>query len=170
MKKHALYIFVILIATTGCTPIARYKSGPVATPEEKPTKSDSPSAKYTSSDYRRLGLILRDYLGRPYRGASKYDPGLDCSRFTKEVFEKFARITLPRTAAQQFESGRPVHREQLFYGDLVFFNTDGGISHVGIYVGNSEFIHSSSSSGIIISKMFEHYWGKRYVGGRRILL
>jgi cell wall-associated NlpC family hydrolase len=169
MNKIGLYILILLVAATGCTPVARYKSGPVVTPEEKPPGSNSPSTQYTSADYRRLGLILRDYLGRPYRGSSKYDPGLDCSKFTREVFKKFADISLPRTASQQYQTGTPVHRERLFYGDLVFFNTDGGISHVGVYVGNSEFIHASSSNGIIISKMSEHYWGKRYVGGRRIL-
>jgi cell wall-associated NlpC family hydrolase len=169
MRVFALYILVLFVSLTGCTPAGRYKSGPAVAPEEPPKQTESSESNYDTDDFMRLGLILRDYLGRPYRGTSKYDPGLDCSRFTSEVFRKFDNIELPRTAAQQFEMGRPVHRNQLLYGDLVFFNTDGGISHVGVYVGNGEFIHSSSSNGVIISKLSETYWSKRFVGGRRIL-
>lgn len=163
------YFVVIIIAALsviiGCTPHSRYKS---AGPEER-VESVEPSSNYTTKDFLELGLIMRDYLGEPYKGTSKYSPGLDCSRFTREVFSKFDDIDLPRTAADQYRQGTPVRRDDLFYGDLLFFNTDGGISHVGIYVGNGEFIHASTSRGVIITRLAERYWAQRYVGARRIL-
>ena len=169
MKRALVYLLTVFVLMIGCTPVARYTSPKRVAPEEPSPETSTLSPNYTTDDMLRLGTILRGYLGRPYRGTSKYDPGLDCSRFTKEVFSKFDHIDLPRTAAEQYETGQPVHRNQLLYGDLVFFDTEGGISHVGIYVGNGEFMHSSSSNGVIISKLSEHYWAKRFIGARRIL-
>lgn len=92
--------------------------------------------------------------------------GFDCSGFTQYVFEKNG-ITLPRTAAQQMAAGSPT---SLVPGALVFFSTvSAGPSHVGIYIGNNEFISATSSSGIAIESMSSSYWGPRYIGARTFL-
>ncbi|UCD16648.1 MAG: C40 family peptidase [Candidatus Zixiibacteriota bacterium] len=135
-------------------------------PEDKTSKFE----KVNSRDLIELGRIIQSYLGRPYSGISRYEEGLDCSRFTQLVFREFNNTELPRTASDQYKTGRRVSREHLRYGDLVFFRTDGsGISHVGIYAGYDEFVHASSSAGVIITGMHEKYWRKRYAGARRIL-
>ncbi len=166
MREITAVVLITVLAIGGCTGYPRYSSGKV----ELPAEARDRRVDFSTRDYIRLGLIIQGYLGRPYSGASRYDPGLDCSLFTQEVFKDYNQTQLPRTSEKQFQEGRPIPRQQLRYGDLVFFNTTGyGISHVGIYVGYNEFAHASTSQGVIISSLREEYWGKRYVGARRIL-
>ncbi len=159
-------ILLFTIFVVGCSPYPRYRTdGPVQPhqPEVKPSKqSINPKIKF--------GRILQSYLGRPYKGRSKTDPGLDCSLFTSEVYKKYNKTRLPRTVANQFDTGKAIRKNKLRFGDLVFFKTDRKkVSHVGIYLGHDEFMHASSSSGIIITSMFNKYWSKRYIGARRVV-
>ena len=95
--------------------------------------------------------------------------GIDCSGYTQAVFKQLG-VNLPRTARSQYGVGTPVARGQLRSGDLVFFNTLGGVSHVGIYLGNGEFANANSYQGrTVIEKMTSAYWASRYVGARRVL-
>ena len=84
---------------------------------------------------------------------------------------KFALgIDIPRTSIMQSSVGDPVDRENLQFGDLVFFNTMGSrISHVGIYLGESVFAHSSSSGGVKTSSLNEDYYNAKYVSARRVI-
>ena len=160
-------IIVSIFAALGCTSAnPRYGSG-----ESRPVNRESNVKSQRSINSTiSFGRILQLYLGKPYSGRSKYDPGMDCSLFTGEVFKKYAKIELPRKSEEQFKIGDPVKGGQSIFGDLVFFNTDGrGVSHVGIYVGHNEFIHASTSSGVIISGLKEKYWSKRFMGARRVI-
>ncbi|NOU77130.1 NlpC/P60 family protein [Paenibacillus sp. LMG 31458] len=109
-------------------------------------------------------------LGIPYRTAGTTTKGFDCSGFTAYVFDKFG-IDLPHSSSSQNKEGYWVDKKDLRKGDLVFFDTSGGngISHVGIYLGNGEFIHSASDEGIVKSKLSQSYYAKRYVSARRVL-
>jgi cell wall-associated NlpC family hydrolase len=162
-----VFTVIILAVVLGCRPHPRFRTGG----EERPVRNESRQPiRLTTNDSLRLGLIMQGFLGKPYSGRSSYETGLDCSHFVFKVFNKFDGRKLPRRTAEQYRSGSPVLRRHLMFGDLVFFSTDGRpISHVGIFVGSGEFIHASSSRGVIISKLSEKYWSKCYVGGRRIL-
>ena len=150
----------------GCTGYPRYARDASITPKE----SVPMRGGLTTDEFIRLGMVMRKYLGKPYRGTSQYHDGLDCSLFTGQVFREFNKTRLPRTAAEQYAEGREIPRRRLSYGDLVFFRTERRhISHVGIYVGQNEFIHVSTSNGVIISNLSETYWADRYAGARRIL-
>lgn len=110
----------------------------------------------------------KNYIGTPYRWGGTTTSGIDCSAFTQVVFKKTGKA-LPRTTGQQYQSGKAVSKSNLTTGDLVFFNTSGrGVSHVGIYIGASKFIHASTSKGVTISSLNDpYYWKSRYVGAKR---
>ena len=112
----------------------------------------------------------RKYIGVPYVWGGGTPSGFDCSGLVQYVFKAHG-INLPRTSKQQWTAGTLISKSQLQPGDLVFFaNTyTSGVSHVGIYVGNNQFIHSSSSKGVIISSLSNTYWAAHYHGCRRVL-
>ena len=91
------------------------------------------------------------------------------SGFTQYAFAR-AGVYLPRMADSQFYSGRQISMSQLRPGDLIFFSTyEPGASHVGIYVGDGNFIHAGTSTGVTVSSAFTGYWGARYYGACRVL-
>jgi len=110
------------------------------------------------------------YLGVPYVWGGSSPSGFDCSGFVQYVFAKHG-ISLPRTSKQQWGVGTAVSKSNLLPGDLVFFaNTyTSGVSHLGIYLGSGQFIHASSSKGVIISELSNSYWASHYHGAKRIL-
>jgi cell wall-associated NlpC family hydrolase len=95
--------------------------------------------------------------------------GFDCSGYVNFVFNKHG-VSTARTASGMYGSGSSVSKSNLETGDLVFFNTSGrGVSHVGIYIGDGNFSHASTSKGVMISKLNDpYYWGSRYVGAKRL--
>ena len=110
-----------------------------------------------------------NYIGVPYvfGGTSPY--GFDCSGYVQYVFAK-AGISIPRTADVQYDFGTPISTTELVPGDLVFFETyTYGASHVGIYLGDGNFIHASSSQGVTINSLSQAYYSSHYIGARRIL-
>lgn len=109
-----------------------------------------------------------NFLGRPYVFGASGPKAFDCSGLTRYVFAKFG-VNLPHYTGSQYSMGASVSRDNLKPGDLVFFNTYGSVSHVGIYVGRGDFIHApSTGKSITISSLSESYYSKRYAGARRI--
>ena len=112
----------------------------------------------------------KKYIGIPYLWAGTTPSGFDCSGYVQYVFKAHG-ISLNRTAATQYKHGTYVSKSNLMPGDLVFFQNTykAGISHVGIYIGDGKFIHSSSSKGVTISALSSSYYVSHYYGARRIL-
>ena len=112
------------------------------------------------------------YLGVPYAYGGTSGSGFDCSGFTMHVYSNFG-VSLAHGATPQLNNGYAVSQSELQPGDLVFFfgtyNTSSAASHVGIYVGGNQFIHASTSRGVIISSLGESYYANRYLTARRVL-
>jgi len=117
--------------------------------------------------------VAKQYLGAPYKfGGYSFKTGIDCSGYVKKIFSKF-NVELPRTARDiYYNSGIRVSKSQLQTGDLVFFRTYASFpSHVGIYMGNGQFIHASSGARkVSITNLNKKYYTKRYIGAKRIKL
>ena len=111
-----------------------------------------------------------NYMGVPYVfGGNTPSSGFACSGYVRYVFAN-AGIYLPRTADVQYNCGYAVSTSELAPGDLVFFETYcPGPSHVGIYVGDGNFIHASSSRGVTISSLSSSYYSAHYLGARRVM-
>lgn len=136
-------------------------------PSQKPFVPDTPEKPAVHS--AEILSTAKKYIGVPYLFGGTTVKGFDCSGYVQFVFRQHGK-NLPRSADIQFSAGRPVERNQLRSGDLVFFTTyEPGPSHNGIYLGNGQFIHASSSRGVMISKLDESYWKPRYIGARRVL-
>ena len=119
------------------------------------------------SDYERIYPIYKKYEGTPYRYGGTDARGFDCSGFVGAVYKESFGITLPRSTELLWNYGKRVNMPMV--GDLVFFSPSDSYNHVGIYVGNDEFIHSSSSKGVMKSRVHDrYYWSKYFVMYRRI--
>ena len=130
--------------------------------------ADYEGTSATNTVREELIAYAYTYLGTPYvYGGSSYS-GTDCSGFTMAVFAKFG-YSLSHGASDQYYTATSVSSEERQAGDLVFFDTFGGISHVGIYLGGGQFIHASSSGGVKVNSLYESYYAACYLGAGRIL-
>jgi peptidoglycan endopeptidase LytE len=121
-----------------------------------------------SDEPKLLVRVAMGFLGAPYRLGGSSVKGLDCSGFVKKIYQ-FFNIDLPRTAFEQSHIGLRVARDELSEGDLLFFNTRRKLGHVGIYIGNNEFVHASSRKrGVRVDNLNTPYFNKRFVRAVRV--
>lgn len=119
---------------------------------------------------RNLNLfkVIDEWYGVRYRYGGESKSGIDCSALMQIFFTALYGVALPRTAREQFGFSRRLSRTELREGDLVFFNTTGGVSHVGMYLANNKFVHAASSEGVTISDLYDDYYARRFIGAGRI--
>jgi probable lipoprotein NlpC len=135
----------------------------------------TPLLAQASGEAARIETVIqtaKSYLGTPHRMGGMDHRGIDCSGLMVVSF-RAAGKALPRRSQDQARMGQRVNRRNLQAGDLVFFKPDGKLSHVGLVVatdgrGDAEFIHTSSSRGVMLSRLSEGYWDRSYVKSRRI--
>ena len=116
-----------------------------------------------------LYSFIDQWFGTPYRLGGNTKKGIDCSSFTSSLFENIYAFVLPKQAKQQYAATKRISKAELKEGDLVFFDTRGGVSHVGVFLANGNFVHSSSSQGVTISNLSEPYYAKRFIGAGRLI-
>ena len=135
------------------------------------TITTEPATSTSSALGEQIVALAKQYLGTPYVLGGNGPSSFDCSGFTKYVYAQFG-YTLNRTATDQLQNGVSVSRDELQPGDLVFFkyNTSKPVSHVGIYIGNGEFIHASTNRYVVqIDQMNTGHYANVFVYARRIL-
>lgn len=139
--------------------------------EENETPQPPRAMKVSSIDEAKASLMqaYRDWKGTPYvlGGASK--EGVDCSRLVNIIFDDYFGIDLPTNTKSQLNAGEGIRRAGVRTGDLVFFRTGRKSLHVGIAVNRGEFLHASTSKGVMISKLGNSYWRNRFLAARRVL-
>lgn len=124
------------------------------------------------SGKKELIDYAKSYLGSPYRYGGNNPSGIDCSGFVKNVYGKFG-VKLPRTARQQYTTGKDIDRGDLSTGDLIFFGRGRSRdpSHVGIFLEDDKFIHSSArkNGGVRIDSLGDNFYRHSYLGGRKLV-
>ena len=170
---------VVLVSCGASKPVAVNKNKPV------PTKSvpKTSNLRTLESNYKGgVDIFVKDllkdaekYLGAPYKYGGNTSSGFDCSGFTTKVFAENS-YKLPRRSEEQASFGKKIDISKVKPGDLLFFATSGGkkVSHVGIVhnvrsSGEVQFIHASTSKGVIISSLNEKYWNNAYLHAQTVL-
>jgi len=140
----------------------------ISKPDES-LKKEELLGKWNSPDEMQLFVkVATGFIGAPYRFGGSSLKGIDCSSFVQKIYRIFD-ITLPRNAREQSKVGISVTREKLTEGDLVFFHTKRSLGHVGIYIGNNEFVHASSRGKVIrVDNLDAPYYQKRFQRAVRI--
>jgi cell wall-associated NlpC family hydrolase len=111
-----------------------------------------------------------EYLNTPYLWGGTTKRGIDCSAFVQTVMYQALGIMIPRTSIEQSGVGVSVAREELKFGDLVFFDTmrKGRVTHVGIYLSDDFFVHSGSKTGVIVASLNTDFYARTYLGAKRV--
>ncbi len=185
MIKQTGLIITLMLAATSCGVVKKGTIPWDKKPETKPVVADKggerPAAagitvadsellsKSEKKTKESLEIAYKDWQGVPYvLGGTGYD-GVDCSSFMQIVFEDYFGLKLPRNTKDQIKVGKSVKQKGIKLGDLVFFKTGKNTLHVGVMVNGQEFMHASTSSGVMISGLQERYWAERYLTARRVL-
>ncbi|MFV8438360.1 NlpC/P60 family protein [Vibrio owensii] len=122
------------------------------------------------SDNQDLFQFFNEWEGTPYRLGGTKKSGIDCSAFVQKAFVEAYQMSLPRTTRQQSKQGVEMSWSDAQQGDLVFFKTRRSTYHVGIYLGNKQFMHASTSKGVIISRLDNPYWASKFWQVRRVTM
>lgn len=174
MKKFTLVIalFLSILAAQ-----AQTKTVPAQAPE-KEDDQESLAKDYMSqimgvalnaTSNVKLFQFVYDWIGTPYHFGGSSKKGIDCSGFTKELYEKVFNLDIKRNSRDIFSMVTPVAKDDLKQGDLVFFKIHSrSISHVGIYLGDGRFAHASSR-GVAINNIGDSYYSRYFYRGGRML-
>ena len=140
--------------------------------EQQPASGSTPVTPSTggSGAAAEIAEFVMSFVGYSYvYGGSKPSTGFDCSGLMYYCLTQYG-YSMNRVANDQMSQGTAVSREQLIVGDLVFFGYSGYANHVGMYIGNGNFVHASSpSTGVRVNSLNETYYNTRYIGARRII-
>lgn len=135
--------------------------------EYKPVQKEQ---KLSKSD-KALIKEAKSWIGTKYKYGGHSRSGTDCSGFVMQVYKAVYDFKLPRTSRDQHDFCNKINKKDLKVGDLVFFATgksSSKVSHVGLYIGNGEFIHASSSKGVIITDLNKNYYVRTFVSAGRV--
>lgn len=161
--KFITFIF-LLFYLLGCVNTVPYAPQQISIPKLENTINLRDSAVVK----KKLMEQYLEWKGTKYKIGGLSKKGIDCSGFLYITFRSKFGLNLPRSTQYQAKVGRRISQKNLRIGDLVFFKTGWFSRHVGVYVGNSKFLHVSSKKGVTISSLNNRYWAHRYRFSKRI--
>ncbi|BCN93119.1 bifunctional murein DD-endopeptidase/murein LD-carboxypeptidase [Thiomicrorhabdus immobilis] len=159
LKVSVVSVFILMLFGCSSTPSQKSQSIKIA------KKVD------LSQTHQVKNLILSQYAlwkGTPYEYGGTDLNGVDCSAFVQNTYRTKLGYNIPRTTRTQIKLGSNVSKQKLQVGDIVFFKTGRNSLHNGIYIGDSKFIHASTSKGVTISSLENRYWQQTYYTSKRI--
>jgi len=152
-----------------------FKYKPIITPEEYKKliqangNNQENITKNNSADINtHLMSFYKEWKGTKYRFGGNSKKGIDCSAFTQRIYKEKFNIKIPRSTRTQVKVGKEIKRSELKLGDLIFFKTGKIDRHVGVYMGNGDFMHASIK-GVKFSKVDKPFYKKAYWTSRRII-
>lgn len=165
LTKKTILVLLTLLSMVGCS------SAPTDTSNTEKTLTSAPkhdTAKILPVHNNMFDGVYHNWKGTPYRYGGSSKKGIDCSAFVQVGYSSVYQKSLPRTTLELVKKGKQVKRHNAKEGDLVFFRTGRNSRHVGIYLGNLEFLHASQSKGVIISRLDNPYWKRHFWQIRRL--
>lgn len=174
MNRKIINIIIFPILTglfISCSSSVRFSSSEGKKNNTVVSKTQPNSISIPSDVSHSRNIVLNEaakWLGTPYKWGGENMAGADCSGFVMRVYEK-AGVKLPRTARDIFDYAELIKGSEIEAGDLVFFKNGSRISHVGIYTGAGQMIHSSSSRGVVQESISKNYYTAHFAGFGRVL-
>lgn len=189
VRNLSILFVVVALIISSCTPQIRFatrNNSYISNNNFSKTNSDKKSNqgltytdnkidfqildKYPNLELKRKEVLTfaESYLGTPYCYGGIDKNCTDCSGFVKQIYE-MAGINLPRTAALQYEYGKDISSDEPIPGDLVFFKNSRKISHVGIYLGNNQFIHASTNRGVVVQSLDDVFYKQNLAGFKKVM-
>ena len=173
-KKYNPYRFLTLCFAASALQCIQPSTAFCDIPSETALKTTAAQSSVNPHQtFGHMGTFFSDvihYFGTRYRFGGQTPRGFDCSGFVQFMYDKAFNMHLPRSSREMSALGNKVSKDELQPGDLVFFQTHGQqINHVGIFIGNDTFIHSSLSKGITEDRLKQSYFDKRFAGAVRLL-
>ncbi|MFH1050975.1 MAG: C40 family peptidase [bacterium] len=177
---------LLLLFVAACTPQIRFatRSSMLSSGSHshkanvKSSNSKTGATVYSMPDYsadanldikrKEVLTFAESLIGTPYCYGGTDKNCTDCSGFVKQIYE-MAGINLPRTAALQYDYGKEINENETSPGDLVFFNRNNKIGHVGIYIGNNHFIHASTNKGVVLQSLEDDFYKQTFAGFKKVL-
>ncbi|GKT11251.1 MAG: murein DD-endopeptidase/murein LD-carboxypeptidase [Thiomicrorhabdus sp.] len=162
--QRFVLILVSVVFLAGCSSAPRYSAS------SSKVKMLTSAVNFSNHQEVKSRLLMqyKRWKGTPYQYGGTSLSGVDCSAFVQNTYRTKLGHKIPRTTRAQIKNGRNISKSQLRVGDIVFFKTSRTSMHNGIYLGQSQFMHASSSKGVTISSLENHYWQKTYLTSRRI--
>ncbi|MFB9134139.1 NlpC/P60 family protein [Vibrio olivae] len=168
--KAAVLPFVGLALLSGCASqpeVSDFK--PAVKQPTRPSTTESASQGQREQILNSFLHVFNRWEGAPYQFGGTTKSGVDCSAFVQIAFRDATQTQLPRTTYSQVQVGKQLGFSQAQPGDLVFFKPSRSSRHVGVYLGNKQFMHASQSKGVIISRLDNPYWASTFWQFRRVL-
>ena len=164
---------IIVNTATNKTPVKKSTTKDFGSSIETSTTLQFKYAQLMDVDVESLANMplynfIEEWWGTRYWYGGTGKKGIDCSAYSGALLGQVWGLKSPRTARAMYGVAEKISRDKLKEGDLVFFNTRGGVSHVGVYLGNGYFTHSSTHAGVTINNLDESYYSSKFISGGRL--
>lgn len=166
-RSALILFFILLIFSTGCNLFKRTPDSPERDKRASARVYKKYSEKFgynlEGTESRNLLKSINSWLGVPYEYAGCSKKGVDCSCLIKNIYKEIYGVELPRRSVDMAKKARKISKRNLQEGDLLFFKISGDkVSHVGLYISKGNFVHASSSNGVMINNLNEQYYKKAF--------